>query len=737
MAIINPAAVEHTRFEADPAVSTPLAADGGGGAPPILLEYWAVAKRWKWLIAGIVAAALIAGLIVTLLMTPEYTALARVEIDREQKQVANVDTLESSDASRDLEFYQTQYALLESRSLAERVARKLRLASNERFFEAHDTSPEDSSSLFSADAKVLSADQRAEREKQVVTLLLRYISIRPIRGSALIDIAYTSGSPDICALIANAWAQEFIQSGMDRRFGSASAARTFLENRLAGLRTKLEQSERDLVNYASEKNIVTITSGGVEGAPEIERTLVSTDLDALNQALTKATADRIAAESRARQPGSDLNLEALSNSAITSLRQKRGEVAADYARLAVQFEPAYPALRALDEQMRALDSQIRREEDRVRRTRATARSDEYGEAIRRENELRARVDRLKGDLDQQRRAGIQYNIYKRDVDTNRELYNGLLQRYKEIGVAGVGTNNVAIVDAAKVPDRPSSPNLPLNLALALLAGLVIAAGVVFALEQIDEGLNDTSEVSRVLHVPLLGGIPDAKDENAIDLLEDPKSMLSEAYLSVWSNLAFSTDHGVPRNFVVTSTRPAEGKSTSAIGLAAVMGRTGKRVVVVDSDMRSPSIHGLLGRDNARGMSNFLAGDDDLQSLIQDTRLPGVSVMTAGPKPPSAAELLSSERTAALMRTLAANYDVVVVDAPPILGLADAPLLARTVEGCVFVSEAGGTPVREIRASLNRLRAVQANIIGLVLTKLTERSKGYGYGYGYGYGSDHA
>lgn len=732
MLISNAPRGDFTQFGADPALAR---ADRDGRAvTPLLLQYWAVLKKWKWVVAGVVAGCVVLGLLVTMLMSRQYTAIARLEIDREKRQVTTGEGLESSDASRDLEFYQTQYALLESPSLALRVARRLNLATNERFFEANGSAPDDGAILRGA-TSILSADQRADREKQVMQILLRHVSIRPLRGSALIDVAYTSSSPDLSAQISNAWAQEFIQTSLDRRFSSASAARAYLETQLGNLRTKLEESERNLVNYAADKGIVTIVTGGTAGDPEVERTLVSSDLDALNQSLAKATADRIAAQSRLREASGPLSFDALNNNAITALRQKRGEVAADYARLASQFSPGYPALDALGQQLRALDASIQQEENRVRATRASVRSDEYNEALKRENDLRSRVEKLKADLEGQRRAGIQYNIYKRDVDTNRELYNGLLQRYKEIGVAAVGSTEIAIVDVARIPEIPSSPNLALNLALALLAGLILSAATVFALEQIDEGVKDSSDVTSALQEPLLGGVPEAPEAITIAALEDPKSALSEAYISIWSNLAFSTDHGMPRTLAITSTRPAEGKSTSAIALALAVARMGRRVILVDGDMRSPSINKLLDLPNKAGLSNFLSGEEDWQGLLQQTRFKNFSLLAAGPKPPSAAELLSSHRLGELMERLTAEFDVIIIDAPPVLGLADAPLLARQVEGCVYVAEVESAPIREIRASIGRLRAVQAHVIGVILTKLKERSAGYGYGYGYGYGSD--
>ena len=560
-------------------------------APPVLLQYWQVMLRWKWVILGIIVSSLVVGLVTTLVMTPKYTAKARIEISREQKNVTNVDGLDAADSGRNLEFYQTQYSLLEARSLAERVARELKLSTNDAFFEAHGIKT--GSSLF-ADKSIgaLTKNDRDKREKQAIAALLKNIVIAPVRNSSLIDVGYTSASPELSAQIANVWTQQFIASSMDRRFASTADARKFLEVRLADLRTRLEQSERDTVNYASEKGIVSLgRSTGSDGKTTTERTLVAADLEALNEALGKATADRINAESKARNGSArGTSSDSLANVAISSLRQRRAEVSADYAKLMVQFEPGYPAARALEEQMRALDASISREENRV----SGSRANEYREAAERERALTQQVSALKSRLDLQQRDSIQYNIYQREADTNRQLYDGLLQRYKEIGVAGVGTNNVAIVDAAKVPTIPSSPNLPLNMALALLASLGLAAIATFALDQIDEGLRDPGQVSRLLQMPLLGSVPDVEAGGALAMLSDSKSMVSEAYLSVRSNLAFTTDHGVPRSFMVTSTRPAEGKSTTSLALASVLGRTGKKVLLIDADMRSPSIHGFMG-----------------------------------------------------------------------------------------------------------------------------------------------
>lgn len=706
---------------------------------PFIVEYWQMALRHYRLIAAVVVLALFAGLILTLLATPQYTADSRIEIARQQANVTNVEGLERDEAAPDLEFYSTQYELLESRSLAERVVRRLRLATNEEFFEAHGATPEGAGMLGQSTAP--NAQQRLERQEQAVVILQDHIAIDPIRGSALIDVGYTSASPTLSASIANTYVQEFVRQSMDRRMASTADARLFLEQRLDTLRRRLQESERDLVAYAAQQGIIRIEeTQSPDGRTRTTQTLATADVQALNTALAEATADRVRAEGLLRagvQSGS--NGQIVPNAALDSLRARRAEVASELAQLLVRFEPQYPQAVALRDQLRSLDAAVATEERRQRGEVSGALRVQFEGAERRERQLRERLDGLLGRLVAENRAGIQYNIFQREVDTNRELYDALLQRYKEIGVAGVGTNNVAVVDEAIPPDQPSAPILPLNLAIALLAGMILSAGIVFVLENVDESVRDPQQLQDKLGVPLLGAIPmdpSTEDDALLHEVADPKSQIAEAYMTVRTNLAFSTDHGVPKSFCIISTGPSEGKSTTSYALARLIARTGKRVVLVDADMRRPRMALMLGVDNSRGLSNFLAGDAGLDALLQSNVADNVTFLAAGPTPPSAAELLSSERTKALVDALSAQFDHVIIDCPPMLGLSDGPLIARVTEGVVYIVQAQRTPVRGALAAIARLRESQARIIGAVLTKYRSNSFGYGYGYGYGYGHDY-
>ena len=695
-----------------------------GAQIPQLRKYWRIAVRWRWVIAGIMLGALILGLVITMLTTRLYTATATVEISRQRDNVVNVKGVEPEVSSVDAEFYQTQYSLLRARSLALRVATNLKLAENNQFFDTMGVDPDGAGLFEEVDPRRLTPNQRAVRLRAAIDVLLTHISISPVRGSSLVNVSFTSSDRQLSQRVVNTWTDGFIASNLDRRFEASAYARRYLEDRLGQLRGRLEESERQVVQYAASQRIVNIPAGGDGGG---EKSIVGDDLARLNAELTGAVADRVRAQSRI---GTSVSTEQLNNPAIASLRQKRAEVAGEYANMLAKFEPEYPAAKALQSQIAALDQSIAREEGRVRSSLQST----YRDAQDREQNLRRQVANLTGDALDLRRRSIQYNIYQREADTNRQLYDALLQRYKEIGVAGgVGTNNVLVVDKADLPEEPSRPKLIINLLIALALGSIVAAATVFALEQIDEAIADPSEVERAIGLPQLGTTPAVENVEPREVLADRKSALTESYLSVQTNLRFSTQRGVPRSFSVTSTRPGEGKSTTSFALAQTLARIGKKVILLDGDMRSPSVHHLLGLDNDVGVSNFLAADDALPAMVKHVPDVGFDAMTAGPLPPNAAELLNGNRMSLLVERLLETYDHVIIDAPPVLGLADAPLIGSHVEGMIYAIEANGARSSVIRAAITRLKAANVNILGVVLTKFEAKRAHYGYGYEYGYG----
>lgn len=714
-----------------PANAVVMVRQDDDGGIPIVRQFLRIANRWRFVIIGIVASCVVIALVATLLTTPQYTAIVEIEISRESNQVTAFQGVERDTSPLDQEFYQTQYGLLEARSLTERVATQLRLVDDPYFFGLFGVHGDEGA--FQLVNGRYTASGRAERLRVAGELLAAHVKISPARLSRLVDIRFTSPDPGLSARVANTWANAYIETNLERKSQATSYGRNLLQRQLAQAKERLDESQRQLVNYASQQQIINLPAqGGNNGTTGTsERSIVADDLANLNGALTQATTERIQAEARYREAGrSGASTEALRNSAINALRQRRAELAADYQKLMVQFEPGYAPARALQAQIDQLDRSISREEGRVSGSQLA----DYREAQERERALRAQVDQLKSNYLDLRRRSIQYNIFQQEVDTNRALYDGLLQRFKEIGVAGgVGINNIAVVDSATVPQKPSSPRLLLNLLLAIFAGLGLGAVAALILEQIDEAIADPSEVERQLGLPLLGSVPKVDDVTPKEALLDRKSDLVDAYLAIQTNLSFTTNHGVPRSFAVTSTRPAEGKSTTALALATTLARAQRRVILIDGDMRSPSVHHLGGVDHDHGLSNFLAGQDNIDALTFQMTDLEITAMSAGPIPPNAAELLIGDRLSLLIARLLESYDHVIIDSPPVMGLADAPLIAGKVEGVVYAVESHGIRSSLVKTALARLSSANARVLGGVLTKFEARKAHYGYGYEYGYG----
>lgn len=694
-------------------------------ARALIVHYWHATVRRRWLILAIIIACIVVGFIKTLLQPPVYTAVAEIQISRAKKNVTNVTTVDSSvNDSYDTEFYETQYALLKTSSQAERVARKLDLANAPDFFAAQGIRDD----KMTKSSGALDPASRKRREALAAAILQGGILIAPIRNSSLVNIAYSSRSAIWSARIANAWPREYIAANMEREYTSNADARRFLESMLGDLRHKVEQSESNLLTFAADHSMVKLGgSRDATGRTTEARTLVETDLEALNGALLVARSDRIAAEAGVDTKSGQGGSQGPSSGA--TLQQKRDELTGEYAQMLVKFDPRYPAARAMKAQIDALDSAVLRESSREAGRTSSSRRDQINGAQRRETELANQVQGLKSKLDRQQHNNIQYSIYQREADTNRQLYDAMLQRYKEVGLAGsVGSSNIAMVQEAAVPGGPSNPTLMRNLALALAIGIALSALTVFALEQVDERLRDPSDIERFLGLPLLGSAPLVKGD-PLDELKQNASEISEAYFSLATVIAFSTTHGLPRSFLITSAEPGEGKSTTSLALATTIARTSKRVLLIDGDLRSPSLHAQLGISNDAGFSNLLAGDDDLTAHVRTTETAGLSLLTSGPRPPSAAELLGSDRLKLVLERLNQYYDCVVIDGPPVIGIADAPLLAKAVEGCIIVVEAESTGLKSVRNAIRRLLAVDSRIFGVVVTKFSAERYGYDYGYG--------
>ncbi|MFZ7095377.1 GumC family protein [Luteimonas dalianensis] len=697
-----------------------------------LLAYWRILVKRRWLVLGVLGGVVALSLLVTLMMPPVYRSTATLQIDRESVQAMQVEGFNNAEGAAP-DFLTTQYELLRSRALAERVANELqidagtaeRLGSNTWWQRA-------TAALRAGDEDEPTGDGTGASDElatlQSATGIVRSgLSVEPVRNSRLVRIHYDSTLPAFSARVVNAVADGFISSAIERKFDASSYATRYLEEQLALMKGRLEESERSLVEFATRENIVSAGESG--------QTLEVQNLGALNASLAAAQNERIAAQAAWSQVsgGGSLPAGAIANSILNTLNQQRAQLNAQYQQQLQTYKPEYPAMVALQGQIDEVERQIEQERGAVR---AAIRA-EYDAAQARENMLVEQLAALRaGALDVDNRS-IDYNILRREVDTNRQLYDGLLQRYKEIGVAGgVSSNNISIVDRGMVPTGRFKPSLPLNLAIGLMLGLMLGVLIAFVLEFLDDTIKSPEDIEQHLRLAVLGVIPHLRKQSVQEALADPRSAFSESYRSVRTALQFSTDGGVPRTLLVTSASASEGKSTTALTLARNFAQLGKSVLLVEADLRNPSLHRVLGMRAEAGLSSLLAGAASIQTVVNGTDDERLDVVLAGPLPPNPAELLSGSRMLSMLSVAAQKYDQVIIDGPPVLGIADAPILSNLVGGTLLVVHAGDTRIKTAQAAIKRLAAARARILGGLLTHYDAKVAGYGYDYEsyYAYGT---
>lgn len=698
-----------------------------------LAVYWRLALKYRILILGCFFGALAVGAALTLLMTPIYTAKVTLQLDREAARVFDSESVTPSESlTQGEEFFQTQYGLLRSRSLAERVIESLGLASSNETLKTIGVEAPPSGGT--------AASTAARRRAAALEAVQENLSVSPVRGSRLVAVGFDNPDPGVAARIANGFAENFIQANLDRKFESSSYARTFLEERIAQTKDRLESAERQLVAYAANQQIINISEPGTGDANlGSTQSLTSNNLVAMNGALAEARAARVTAEERWRSARTSALMtlpEVLQNPTIQRLTEQRAVLDAAYQQKLSVYQPDYPEMLQLKAQIEEAEGQIETLSTNIR---SSIRS-QYEIAASQERSLQAQVTGLTGDVLDLRDRSIQYNTLQRELDTTRTLYEGLLQRYKEVSVTGgITANNISIVDRAAPPEKPSKPNLLLNIALAALLGLGLGVVAALVLEALDETLATPDDAESKLGVPVLGVVPLLeKGLTTAEALADLRSGFSEAYYSLRTALQFSTPDGAPSSMLITSARPAEGKSTTAYAIALNLARVGRRVLLVDGDLRNPSMHRVVGVENERGMSNLLSGSADLVSVVQRTSLENLFFIPCGPLPPNPAELWGGDRLRQVLAEARNNFDHVVIDGPPVLGFADSPLLAAAVGGVVFVVESRGTRRGQARGALRRLSVGRAHLLGLVLSKFSAKSTSYGgydYAYDYKYGAE--
>lgn len=660
------------------------------------------------LILGAGVAGLLLALVMALMTPPQYMASAMLQYDQGRNDLIDPKGMGGKVGSSrpGQEQIATQIGLLHSESLSRRVAQDLNLASVPEFGGEGGTIAE-----------------RTDRAGAVVGSM---ISAEPVKSSMLIRVSAVSGNPAIAARVANGVANAHITTSIERKYNSSEYARKFLSDQLARTKVSLEESERNLNSYAITAGIFKQSNRDAAGKEITGESLAQGNLAKLNAALKQAEIDRIAAEQRFLQ--SELTYSSDTSGSIGALIQQRATLQSEYNEKLGTYKPDYPAMVELKARIDRLASEIVSERKRMSGNKRAELAGEYKAAVRVEAELRQRVAEAKGEVVTDRNVSVQYNILQREADTNRTLYDGLLQRYKEVGVtAGISQSDLSLVDEAKAPPGPFRPRYVLSALAGLLAGLALGIGIAIARELLFDTVNDPHDVRAKLKLPMLGAIPVESEGLALmEALADPKSELSESYHAVRTALKFLRPEGLPKTLLVTSTRAGEGKSTSAFAIAKSEANLGNKVLLIDADLRKPTF--VSARKDGNGFGRLLNAEDPVGPAIESTKTKNLSLLPTGRFSGSEVELLSSNRLPSLIDELSAKFDLIVIDGPPILGLADAPLLASVVEATVLVIESKGSRTAEIQEVIHRLAESGASITGVILTKVVLNRNRYGYGY---------
>lgn len=661
--------------------------------------------RHRYLILIVLAGAIALGVLSLFVLPRVYEGTAKVEIEQDTGSPLKDETAAQQPSEETYLQLQTQVDLLATRDMADGVLKRLTEMGGAYKQVASQYAPED---------------------------LQNSLTVFLPRNSRVLSINYDNPDPRVAALIANTYATTLIERNLQTRFDASSYARDFLQKQLGLAKGRLEQSERDMIRYARSAGLLDPGNGDEADSAHAPPSLTTSNLLQMNTSYSQARATRIQAQQKWQQSLSTplMNLpDVLTNSSVQQLTQQRAELQAKLQENRQRYRDDHPLIQQEVANIAELDRQIQTMAESIR----NSIRDQYLVAARQENAFANSVGQLKGATLAEQDLSVRYNILKREADTNRQLYEGLLQRYKEVSAeAGGTTNNIAVVDRAVPPLKPISPDPKKNLALAGMGGMLLALMLVFGRERMDTRVNSPERVDEEVSVRLLGVVPLVRDGGPVEAILNPRSAMSEACHSLRTSIELGVDGCAAPSILVTSTRSQEGKSLTALGLAYSFADAGSRVLLIDGDLRRPALHHLIGMDNPHGLAEVLAGGLALRRAIRTSDAFKVDVLTAGVRPDSPAALLDPEKIRQIMDEALGTYDRVIVDGPPIMGIADGSRLAAGAATTLFVLKSQGVTKDEARFALRRLQSEQISVLGAVLTMYDSRgaltSNYYNYGY---------
>jgi capsular exopolysaccharide synthesis family protein len=683
--------------------------------------------------------------------TPIYTASATLLIERQAPKMLDIQTFLAQESAEpdQYDFYQTQFEILKSRALAVKVIQELRLDKNSWFVgKLRNPTSLVSLSWFVGKLRnptslVSPTGNLPDIKPRLIDSYLGCLEIDPVPRTRLVKVSFSTPDPDLSARVTNAHAQAYINQGLELHLQATRAAQHYLEGKLAELRERVEKSENALNSYRRENGILSLND---------KENIVVDRLANLNKQVTDAEADRIGLEVQARliRNRDYDSLPAVINSTlIQTLKEQLARDEEEHASLSSQFTSRYSRVAELEARIDETQFRLKSEIEKV----VEGLQSSYLAAQAKEQELRAHMEEQKAAALALKDAAVKFGMLEREVDTNRQLYDSVLQRIKEIGVATEGRiSNVSVIDNAIRPLRPSKPRKTVDLALSALIGLMAGLGLAFVLEYFDVTLKTPQEIERYLRLPNLAAIPDcasigdrrrylhdalmipsnsratAGSAVVISSPETQTVLATEAYRILHTSLLLTQPNEPPRIILFTSSGQGEGKTTTALNTAATFTQMGARVLVIDADLRHSSCHRVLGAPNGAGLTELLTGQRTLAEVVHSLPNPLLFLVSSGSHPPNPVAILGSERMREVLAQARKQYDYILIDAPPVMPVADSVWLSVLVDGVVLVVNSQKTPNYVVKEARERLSRARARLLGVVLNQVSMRNGEYAYYY---------
>ena len=754
------------------------------GYSPQLRDYWRSLRQYRLLILSITLTGI---LLATLYMARQpdiYEAEARVQVDLENNMALGTSKSGSvivSNPVNDPAYFNTQLEILTGSGLLRRVVKTLDLEHNPEFRRARSERNasitwQNLRRMVGLGAKNNSNDQNqaaedvliprsvapatasddlaeAKRLAPYVRALQNGLSVEPVKKSGqavketrLIDISFTHPDPQMAAKVVNAITNAFVLSNLERKTETNATAGDFLQQRVAELQTQIRNDEERLINYAKNHQILSLDAG---------QNTVAERLTGINKQLMEAEDARIMAEAVYRAtlvPGAASALAEETDKQTAGAVDKLNELRQRRAQLLVETTEEWPEVKEVNGQIAALEKQIQETRGHAVSMVVANLETRYRQALAREQTLRSAFDQQRGEMLAQNEAAINYRIIQQEIETNKSLLDGLLQRSKENEVVLNGTpNNIHVVDRALVPESPIAPKRLRNVALISIFSLGFSVVLALFVAYLDGSMRSVDDVERMLRLPTLAVVPTVRGtrllpagggrqkmigdglRQALITNADANSQLTEIYRQLRTSLLLSTAGRPPKILLVASSEPNEGKTTVATNVALSLAQTGANVLIIDADLRRPCLHSIFDLRNHRGLSTILAGEmtpDEVFAMVEQHEASKVHVLTAGPAPPNPAELLGSEQMRRLIATFATTFNFIIIDSPPVAAFTDSVLVSSMVDGVLLVIH-GGKSSREIaRHSQKMLQEVGARILGVVLNNVKLHSYDYYYQQSY-------